>query len=230
MRIVDIWQGELIADNDLIATYATMLDQQELERAAGFKNALLRNRFILVRGLLRTTLARYLAVESANLHFAKGKYGKPILCDHTLYFNLSHSANKLVIAVSDLDNIGIDIEQVKPRNTLHEIARRVLSVTEFTAWSHLPTSEQLLIFYQLWTKKEAFVKAVGRGMGIGLDQCEVDMLVGLRFVNIPCEYGNALDWNIIEFAVDAGFSGALVVPNVQLKVSEMRFENTLPGR
>ncbi|WP_347988557.1 4'-phosphopantetheinyl transferase superfamily protein [Methylomonas sp. AM2-LC] len=225
MPVVDIWQGELIADNDLIAVYTAMLDQQELTRAAGFKSALLRNRFILVRGLLRTTLASYLAVEPASLHFAKAKYGKPILCDHALYFNLSHSANKLVIAVSDLENIGIDIEQIKPRNALHEIARRVLSVMEFTVWSSLHISEQLVVFYQLWTKKEAFVKAVGRGMGIGLDQCEVDMLANLRFVNIPCQYGHAQDWNIIEFAVDVGFSAALVVPNVQLEVRAIRLDN-----
>lgn len=219
MHFVDIWQGALTEDHGILQGFAELMDKNEQTKAASFKNSMLRDRYIAVRGLLRVTLAHYLATDPATLQFSFGKHGKPALIGHQLYFNLSHSANTLAVAISDQDNIGVDIEQIKQRNGLQEIAERCFSKLELNHWNRLPESLQHQAFYQLWTKKEAFVKAVGHGIALGLSECEVDLSEGLSFVQVPGEYGSAKDWKIVELSIDAGFCGALVLPNQDFAIT-----------
>ena len=224
MQYVDIWLGGLPNDEAILKSYAKLLDEGEQARAEAFANPVVRGRFIAVRGLLRQVLSQYLDVTPAGLQFASGEFGKPALVGHNLHFNLSHSEDRLAIAVSGLENVGIDIEQIKPRNSLSELANRCFSAAEFAVWSALPDTRQQQVFFQLWTKKEAFVKAVGRGIALGLDQCEIKMPLGLEFEKIPQAYGSAGDWKIVELSPDAGFCGALVAPNVEFAIRECRLE------
>lgn len=224
MSFVDIRLGVLPTNPSLSDRYAGLLDQQELDKAETFNNPLMRSQYIAVRGLLRSILAEYLPAKPGDLQFTYGEYGKPALLGHDLNFNLSHTSGKLAIAVSDLKHIGVDIEEIRSRKALSELAKRCFSTREFSAWNCLPASQQLQTFYRLWTKKEAFVKAVGRGIALGLVQCEIDMQSGLDFVNIPQGYGQAQDWKIIELAAEPGFCGALVVPNVIFTLRQYRLD------
>jgi 4'-phosphopantetheinyl transferase len=106
------------------------------------------------------------------------------------------------------------------RNSMSEIAKRCFSDSEYNAWHLLPPGEQVAAFFRLWTIKEAFVKAVGRGLAVGLERCEVDTEDYGRFLAIPEEYGDASAWKIVELACDAGFSAALVVPNLACRVGD----------
>lgn len=210
---VDIWRGRTDKREDSAELWQ-LLSDAERDKAEKLINAEVRARYISTRGLLRKVLAEYLARDPVCLQFGVGAHGKPFLPGQAIYFNLSHSQDSLLLAVSDLENVGVDVEAVKPRKGMLEIARRCFSDKEFAAWLKLSPPEQRVVFFRLWTVKEAFVKAVGRGLSAGLERCEVDMKGYGRFLAVPEEYGNADDWKVVELVCDDGFSGTLVVPKV----------------
>lgn len=226
MHFVDIWLGNLALDAEDLDKLHGLLDQHEQQRAGKFTLQVIRNRYVATRGLLRMILANYLNTDPAGLQFAVGEHGKPTLCDRQLYFNLSHTADNLAIVASDLEHIGIDIEQIKPRSSLKQLAERCFSATEFADWRLLPETQRQLTFYQLWTQKEAFVKAVGRGIALGLDQCEVN-LSAAQFEKVPTEYGLAQHWRIIELSLEHDFCGAVVVPNVELLIKQNSIDSLI---
>jgi 4'-phosphopantetheinyl transferase len=199
---VDVWRGGLSLSADTLARLASRLSDDETLKAQGFKFPYLRDRYIAARGMLRETLAGYLAVEPAALKFVSGPYGKPALIDEALHFNISHTADSLLIAVANFADIGIDIEAVKLQRNLDSLAERCFSEREYQGWYELPGELQAGAFYRLWTKKEAFVKAVGRGIALGVEQCEFELDSGGQLLAIPNEYGPASAWLVHELAVD----------------------------
>ena len=209
-KFVDLWEGGLRLGPEQIQGLSAILDDGEQQKAETFKFPAMRDRFIAVRGLLRQTLAHYLDVAPASLQFETGAYGKPHLVCDSVYFNLSHCADKLIIAVADFPDIGVDIEAIKPRSSLGGLARRCFSDRELSKWRQLAPDRQLLDFYRLWTKKEAFVKAVGRGIALGMELCEFELEQGGQVLAIPDEYGLASAWRVTELPVSADFSAALV--------------------
>ena len=226
MHFVDIWLGSLALDAENLASMHSLLDKHEQQRARSLNLQIFRDRYVATRGLLRTILASYLNTNPTSLQFAIGEYGKPTLCEQNLYFNLSHTADSLAIVTSDLEHIGIDIEQNTPRSSLQQLAERCFSSAEFSAWHRLPKTQQQLVFYQLWTQKEAFVKAVGRGIALGLDQCEVNISTS-QFINVPPEYGFPKDWRIIQPSLQQNFCGAVVAPNVECLVKQNSIETLI---
>jgi 4'-phosphopantetheinyl transferase len=213
MHFIEIHVGSLPVETAVLNHLHSLLDAGERQRAAAFKNVQAGQRYIAVRGLLRTTLVDYVDGDAASLRFTTNAHGKPELLGEALAFNLSHSADRLAIAVTSLAHIGVDIERVKPRPALAEVAARCFAAPELAAWQAVAAQQQLREFYRLWTKKEAFVKAVGRGLALGLEQCELDMATGQSFLHIPAEYGLAADWRVCELALDGfeAFCGAVVV-------------------
>lgn len=216
-HFVDIWRGRIDSEEDS-AGFWHLLSDAERDKAEKLINADVRIRYITARGLLRKVLAEYLTCDPSRLQFALGAHGKPYLPGKAIYFNLSHSGDSLLLAVSDLEDIGVDIEAMTVRKSMSDIAKRCFSEREYCAWLVLSPREQMAAFFRLWTIKEAFVKAVGRGLAVGLERCEVDTKDYGRFLAVPEEYGDAGAWKIVELACDAGFSAALVVPNLACRV------------
>ncbi len=210
---VDVWHASLACDGARLAELRRVLSDAERERARSFSNERARERFIAGRGFLRVTLADYVRCEPAALQFAIGEHGKPFLAGHALEFNVSHSGDCWALAVSDLDTVGVDVEIIKARAGMRGIARRCFSVGEFEHWLTLAPDEQELAFFRLWTIKEAFVKAVGRGIALGLERCEVDTADYRGFVQVPVEFGSASAWVARELALDSAVCAALVTPN-----------------
>lgn len=210
---VDVWQGRLMLEAKVLNGLSAFLNGDERQKAQSFRLPVMRDRFVAARGLLRQTLAGYLHADPACLQFETGEYGKPALACGSLHFNISHSADLLLIAVADFADIGVDIEQIKPRGMLDSLARRCFSDREFQGWSRLPVEQQLESFFRLWTKKEAFVKAVGRGIALGVEHCEVELEKGGGLLSIPAEYGAVSGWKVSELTVDAGACAALVTAN-----------------
>lgn len=221
---VDVWHGHLTPAPAAIQRLAGLLNEQERQKAGSFRLPAMRDRFIAARGLLRQTLAGYLRADPAGLQFDIGEYGKPGLACGSLHFNISHSADWLLIAVADFADIGVDIEEIKPRGSLDNLAERCFSEREFQGWRQLPPERQLETFYRLWTKKEAFVKAVGRGIALGIEQCEIELGKGGGLLAIPAEYGPAAGWKVSELPVDAGTCAALVTANCGYVVRQLELE------
>jgi 4'-phosphopantetheinyl transferase len=220
-HFVDVWQGSLSLSTDTLARLASRLSDEETLKAQTFKLPTLRDRFIAARGLLRETLAGYLAVDPAVLTFVSGPYGKPALLDEALYFNISHTADSLLIAVANFPDIGIDIEAVKLRRNFDSLAQRCFSEREYRGWCGLPAEMQAEVFYRLWTKKEAFVKAVGRGIALGVERCEFALEAGGQVLAIPDEYGPPSAWLVHELDVDDTVAPALNDPSSGVGMSSV---------
>lgn len=223
-NFVDIWRGCLSIEADIIAEKMDALSESEKQKADNFKLPIMRRRYIAVRYLLRKILAAYLQTEPRALQFQADAYGKPFLVCGSLHFNISHTADLLMVAVANFADIGIDVEAIKPRGNLDGLAARCFAETEYQAWRQLPEAQQEAVFYRLWTKKEAFVKAVGRGIALGLDKCEVELAPDGQLISVPAEFGAASAWRVTELPISADSAAALVTPNCRFTLRHTCFE------
>ncbi|MCK9609130.1 MAG: 4'-phosphopantetheinyl transferase superfamily protein [Methylomonas sp.] len=226
-KFVDVWQGSLSVEPEIMAGMLGSLSETEQQKAAAFKLPVMRQRYITVRFLLRNTLANYLQTKPRALQFQVDSYGKPFLACGSLHFNISHTADILMIAVANFADIGIDVEVIKPRGSLDSLAARCFSMRELHDWQQLPPEHRSVAFYSLWTKKEAFVKAVGRGIGLGLEQCEVDLQSDGQLRAIPAEYGLATDWKITELSIDPSARAALANRNCKFSLRHLMLVTAL---
>lgn len=175
---VHVWHLSLDPGVTRAEVLPLALNKEELARAARIRREPIRQRYVATRNLLRTLLGRYLRVTPESLVFAEGTYGKPRLAgtepDRGLVFNLSHSGNALAVALAHDVRLGVDIESWRPIADSAALAARCLAPAELEHWNQLAESERLPAFFRLWTLKEAFCKAVGRGIALGLKQCVFD--------------------------------------------------------
>jgi 4'-phosphopantetheinyl transferase len=224
-RFVDVWQADLNQYARCLSKLTAVLNEQEKQRADTFQQPLLRNRYIAVRAITRHVLANYLSAQPADLQFSLGEHGKPDLISDSLYFNISHTDHLLLIAVGNLPDIGVDIELIKTRSNMDGMAKRCFAESEFQFWQPLPEPQSQETFYRLWTKKEAFVKAIGRGIALGLNRCEIESQKDGQIISIPEDYGLACDWKITEIPVIANFCAALVTPNLEFELRQRLFDS-----
>jgi 4'-phosphopantetheinyl transferase len=209
---VDVWSGELDAGEELLSYFASLLSAAERYKADRFATTALRNRYIEVRGRVRCLLAQYCNGTPPALRFSAGSYGKPCLPDYPgVAFNLSHSRQLVAAAVGYRCRIGIDVEVWRERINDAGIVRRCFAHSEQAYWENLPLGQQREAFYALWTQKEAFVKAAGRGIGLGLERCVIATQGPARLISVPEEFGSAGDWRVAVLNVGGAASGALVV-------------------
>jgi 4'-phosphopantetheinyl transferase len=146
---------------------------------------------------LRRTLAAYRGCGVADLVFETGAHGKPVFADQALAFNLSHSGGRAVLALARGVEVGVDIElPTRPRPHV-ALARRYFCTAEAAAIAAADDDARGLRFLQLWTAKEAVLKALGRGLAFGLDRLEFDLEARppvLRW--IAPDGGRAGDWQV----------------------------------
>ena len=125
---------------------------------------------------LRAVLAAYLGVQPAEVFLTEGEHGRPMFASghaQTLGFNWSHSGDHALIAVGRHISPGIDIEWQRDRPRALEIARRYFTAEESTGLAALPADQRHAAFLELWTAKEAVLKALGRGIAFGLDRLSI---------------------------------------------------------
>ncbi len=145
------------------------LNEDETLRMQRFMTPELQQKFALSRGSLRFTLGKYLHQDPGSLEFTYNDFGKPSV--KNVQFNMAHSGHYCVIALLSSGLIGIDIEQVDRQLEILDIAKRFFTKKEYTAI--LQAEQARETFFHIWTQKEAFLKAIGKGISFGLDQFEV---------------------------------------------------------
>lgn len=149
------------------------LSDDECARADRYAFEAARRQFVVARGFLRRTLASYLHVEPVEIAFHYGKRGKLSIDGADVRFNLTHSGDLIVLAVTQGREIGVDVEQRRPLPHLRTMATGHFSEREQNALFALPPAQQLDAFFRIWTRKEAYIKAVGDGFALPLQAFDV---------------------------------------------------------
>jgi 4'-phosphopantetheinyl transferase len=203
-------------------TTMPVLSHDERQRAARFHFEQDRHRFIAGRGMLRVVLAAYLQIQPVEVCFNYGARGKPFLYmpgHPPLYFNLAHSGDLALVAVSRCCSLGVDVEQIRPMDDARDIAASFFSRRESRELDALPPDQQTEGFFNLWTRKEACLKATGEGLSEILNQIEVTFVPGqpVRLLRYPGELDAHKGWTLAELKPAANFVGAIAarVPLLQ---------------
>ncbi|WP_101756803.1 4'-phosphopantetheinyl transferase superfamily protein [Oceanicoccus sp. KOV_DT_Chl] len=168
---VHIWRTDIQSVPPvLLPEFLSIMSLEERERNQRFKFEQGRFDHALTRALVRTVLSRYCQRQPEEWRFTQGEHGKPELVDApvALEFNLSHSCRFIVCAVSKQMKIGVDVEHTERKNSLSSIADRFFSEQEVKDLFALPAAEQSSRFFDYWTLKEAYMKARGEGISLGL--------------------------------------------------------------
>jgi 4'-phosphopantetheinyl transferase len=214
---VHVWCASLQQSPALVDQFLRTLSDDERERASRSRHPPARHEFIVVRGLLRCILADYLNVPTRRLAFRVGATGKPALAEPRsalpLYFNVSHSHELTLIAVTRRGEVGVDVERLRPFANDQELADRFFSLRESTVLRALPQEQRIEAFFHAWTRKEAFLKASAHGLTYGLDRVEVTLLHNepAMFIRIGEEVNAARKWSLHHLAPAAGYVGALAM-------------------
>lgn len=212
-RHVDIWRLSLNLLADSVKLIESTLSADESARAARFHFEVDRNRFIVAHGVLRKILGRYLHCDPAELTFSVNQYGKPALVNSALEFNLSHSGDFALIAVTQGRKIGVDVERIRQGISSHVIAQQYFSKAEVAELQSLPIEQREAAFFTCWTRKEAYIKAQGLGLALPLECFDVSLTPGqpaiLRATR-PDEK-EAVRWTLRSLDVDPNYAGAVAV-------------------
>lgn len=172
---VHLWVAETNAFSDpaLLHACAPLLDDDELETLGKLRVQSKRNEFLTAHALLRTTLSHYSNVDPHDWRFRRRKYGKPEVSAPPVTspprFNLSHADGLAVCAIA-CGPVGVDVEQISSSIPAAEIAERFFTPEEAKSLVQLAAEDALQRFFELWTLKEAFSKALGCGITIGFDR------------------------------------------------------------
>lgn len=178
---VHVWTGSAKVEDATLARMQRVLSQEELQKAARFRFAKDRNRFLVSRGTLRTLLGGYVGRDPSKIDFEFSEKGKPELAPGTgqgMRFNVAHSGDVIVWAFARERHLGVDVENIRFDFGVSEIAERFFSVTERKSLRALPIAQQHEAFFRCWTRKEAYVKATGDGLSLPLDQFDVTFAPG----------------------------------------------------
>ena len=172
-----IWKADLNISAGQYHSYYSTLSKDEKERASRFRFEEDRIHFVAARGILRQVLAQYLDCSASEIIFEYNAYGKPHLpAGHDIEFNLSHSGGVALLAFSVNQAIGVDLEVINPTIEIAKLAQRFFSKNEADTLLKQPEEKQARLFFNCWTRKEAFIKGHGEGLSLALDQFEVSLL------------------------------------------------------
>ena len=214
---VHVWRTATEVSASRLAPLYDLLAPDERVRAGRFRFDQDRRRYTVARGVLRSLLARYLDVEPAAVEFRYGAHGKPSLAEagggRDLRFNLSHSHGWALHAFAIGREVGVDVERVRPDTDIMGVARHSFSPAEAEALSSLPPGQRREAFFDCWTRKEAFIKAHGEGIALGLSRFDVTLRPGepaalLRFEGDPAEVSR---WSMCALDAGEGYKAALAV-------------------
>lgn len=210
---INLWTVALTQSSKTTTTLCSVLSVEERERAARFLRECDRNRFIATRATLRHILSSYVGAAPERLVISCATKGKPYLRDYpSLHFNVSHSHHIAIIGVTLIGEIGVDVKLIRPIDDRDRIASRFFSSREYAELTRLPAMNREAAFFNCWTRKEAYVKAIGEGLGFALDSFDVSLdpaeparFLGFRGSDRACE------WSLFHLQPRAGYVGAVAL-------------------
>lgn len=208
-----VWSAGLDNAGTSLDSFADGLSLAERERAARFRFLPDRRRYLIAHTALRSILAMYLGVDPAVIEFDSGPVGKPKVAQHfaggEIEFNLSHSGELALVAVTRGTEIGVDVERIRDDFAFESIAQRFFTAKEVAALHALPPDLRRVAFYKCWTSKEALMKGKGLGVSGPLDEVRIRLTAtGVRVT--PARRG----WSLTELTPTAGYAAALAMRKI----------------
>lgn len=215
MSVITVWRIPLAPVAAPTEAELATLSDAERERAARFRFDRDRSRWLVAHVQTRAILGAELGVVPSEIRYAFGPKGKPSLAwpeRSGVEFNLSDSGDLALLAISRSAPVGVDVEFIKPMPDLAAIAASHFAAEERETLLALPDAEQLGAFYRIWTRKEAYIKAVGTGLSHGLDRFAVSVgPAAPRFVHLDGDTARAARWSLINVPTFGPYLGALAV-------------------
>jgi len=234
---VHVWCGALDLSESLIEKFMNSLSEDEQSRANRFYFLRDKNRFIVARGMLRKILSFYLGGKPNTIQFQYSPYGKPSLHPYfnehisppkssEIKFNISHSNAIALFGITKSRQIGIDVEYTKPLPDTDKVAERFFGFQENLKYQQLPKEQKLTGFYHCWTRKEAFIKAIGEGLSYPLDQFEVSFLPNEkpRIKHIQNDKVQGEAWSLKVLEPYPEYIGAVAVEGKSLRFIQYEFQ------
>lgn len=225
---VHVWHASLEVPPATRAALAGLLGGDERERAARFRMDRDRRRFEVARGLLRLLLGRCCGAEPAALRLGYAEHGKPHLTapEAPFDFNLSHSAERVVVALSRAVPVGVDVEALDREVEVEALAARFFAPEEAAALAALPEGERARAFLAVWTRKEAYLKAQGTGLSRPLASFAVSLSrAEPRLLFTRPDPEEAGRWSVHDLEVGPGYVASLVARRpTSLRVREWSWE------
>jgi len=214
---VHVWCASLNQFDTCVEQMVKILSTDELKRAERFHFLQHRNQFIAAHGLLRKLLADYTDIESDRITFKYGSNGKPFLSEkfskEKIRFNLSHSNGYALFAFSCEREIGVDLEHICEFSDMDKVAEQVFSTKEIAVLRSFPEAEKKEVFFKFWTRKEAYLKAIGEGFSSALDTIDISSYPFNASVSVNAAK-NSEDknhWTVQDLTPLPGFAAAFAV-------------------
>ena len=231
--LVFVWKIPLIQPLGVQESLRTLLSADEIQRANRFVFPIHRDRFVVARGVLRRILGAYLSLEPNAIRFDYNRQGKPAVVRSAemppLCFNLSHSADLALCAVTADRAVGIDIEAMRPICDRDRMARRYFAQSENSSYQMLSPDEKPEGFLIRWTMKEAYIKAHGQGLSMPLDQFNISAepdLTGFHRVRTIDPLENTR-WGIKRLCPPPGYIAAIVAEGFDWNLEYRQWPNDL---
>jgi 4'-phosphopantetheinyl transferase len=221
---VHIWKIELNCAASSVARLELALSPEERSRSAGFLFPELRTRWTVVRGALRQILAEYLQTVASSLMFHLGPNGKPGLAGaaENISFNLSHTRDLALIAITRNGRIGIDAEEVRGAIEIEALSRHFFATGEADEIMKLSGEQRIAAFFACWTRKESFLKALGVGLSVQLRHFEVAVRADQPAQLISVNWDNPSRWSLQDIG-EPGIAAALTVEGPTPTVCRFNF-------
>jgi 4'-phosphopantetheinyl transferase len=215
------------ADLDLLGnTDFALLSADESERALRFHSPLHRQRFIAARSLLRSILSLYVNTPAHEIIFAHQEKKKPYLkspAGTCLQFNLAHSEQMAVYALTMKHAIGVDIEKIR-QDYPDNVAERFFNPKEYDDLQQLSADKRPEHFYRVWARKEAIVKAIGKGLSMPLASFSVSIKDDFESVMIDNE-----TWALLPLTLDPRFQAAAATNQQVKRITYWKFVDQSPA-
>lgn len=207
-----VWAVATIAPDDVVERLAALLSPDESARAARFLFEHHRRSFTVARGMLRVLLASLSGVPAREVLFSYESKGKPRFAnDSRIRFNVSHSHELALFAFAQDTEIGVDVEYIRSPPDIGGIAKRFFCPEEAAELATLSEPDRVESFFRCWTRKEAYIKAIGEGLSEPLHRFRVSLRAGqpAQFLHIGHDAAVAADWQMHHLEPAPGYVGAL---------------------
>lgn len=218
---IHLWTASLVPSSEKIEKLRSVLSPEETKRATYFKFKQKQHSYIITQAVLRILISAYLDIETSDVSLVASKKGKPFLFNEpTLFFNISNSHELCVYAFTRDAEVGIDIEKIRDLPDIDQLIEKNLTSREKLYLLKNP-NQKTSLFFQFWTFKESYLKAIGEGMRLTPENIEFSVDDGnIRLRSVKYGY-ESTDWQFKGFTRKGNYTGTLTYQKRQTVIREM---------